>query len=82
MPKDIRAGQKVKKNRSPGPMGLGFGSGQRPMVASRAMVQRGPPAEDEEDSPIFTQIFSRHFFIYAARQLNEFTIGAGRLSFM
>ena len=51
---DKIAGQKVKKNSNPGPIGLGFGSGQRPIAAATMMKSSGPAPTTRSPIPART----------------------------
>jgi len=63
MARQITAGQNVKKNNKPGPMGFGLGSGQRPISASRMIPQSGPEPITSSQKPICTSRFLRYSFI-------------------
>jgi hypothetical protein len=50
----MTAGQNVKKNNKPGPIGLGFGSGQRPVAAATIMNTNGADPMTSSATPILT----------------------------
>jgi len=57
------AGQDVKKNKSPGPIGFGFGSGQSPIAASRMIARSGPQPKTTKARPTITHLFRRYSLI-------------------
>jgi hypothetical protein len=48
------AGQKVKKNRRPGPMGFGLGSGHQPRAAKMMIAHSGPDPRTRRPRPTRT----------------------------
>src|SRR5437868_15237676 len=55
MTMQITAGQNVKKNNRPGPIGLGFGSGHSPTAAATMMNKSGPPPMHSNARPALIQ---------------------------
>ena len=59
MTMQMTAGQNVKKNRRPGPMGLGFGSGQRPTAAATMMKERARAHDQQAEATLVHRIADR-----------------------
>lgn len=65
IPRQMIAGHEVRKQ-NPGPMGSGFGSGHRPMSASRIILINGPHPIRTSQNPILNQRLPKYFFTLEA----------------
>src|SRR5438477_11874084 len=57
------AGQNVRPNSRPGPIGFGFGSGHNPTAAATMMNRSGPAPTTSKARPTFTHIDLRYWRI-------------------
>jgi hypothetical protein len=56
-------GQKVKKAIRPRPIGFGFGSGHKPMLARATMDSSGPDPKTNIQNPILKRRFAKSRFM-------------------
>src|SRR5437667_260067 len=59
----MMAGQNVRPNSRPGPIGFGFGSGHNPTAAATMMNRSGPATTTSKARPTFTHIDLRYWRI-------------------